>query len=111
MPTRILLDCNIISKAVNPKAGENKLIASIVSELLLDAGYRVLVPEIIDYEVRRKLLHLKQDLRSLSEKAATALALLDGLAARKGCYVPLDTPTMHLAAQFWAEMRIAHQPG
>jgi hypothetical protein len=66
----------------------------------LDGGDRVLLPEIVDYEVRRETLRAR-DLR--------ALALLDGL-GRQIEYLPLTTETMRLAAEFWAEVRQRRVP-
>ena len=52
-------------------------------------------PEIADYELRRKLLHLE---------SRTALARLDELKSAIG-YLPITTDAMLKAAEFWAEAR------
>jgi predicted nucleic acid-binding protein len=59
------------------------------------AGAVVYVPEIADYEVRRELLRAGKTagIRRLD----TLIADLD--------YLPLDTPTMHRAAELWAQAR------
>lgn len=67
---------------------------------LLTAGRRVLVPEIIDYELRRELLRLGR---------RAALVRLDALAHAAG-YVPLSTPAMRRAAELWAQARQQGQP-
>jgi len=59
-----------------------------------------LLPEIADYELRRKLLHLG---------STASLALLDALASRIA-YVALDTATLRLAATLWADLRTAGTP-
>lgn len=61
------------------------------------AGYRVAVPEISDYEVRRELLRAR--------KAAGVERLDAFLAARPRDYLPLSTAAMRAAAQLWAEAR------
>src|SRR5438876_1743028 len=66
----------------------------------LSRGTRVLIPEIADYEVRRSLL-----LHGLSE----SLTELDILKSRLR-YIPIDTPTMLRAAQFWADARRRGRP-
>jgi len=55
----------------------------------------VVIPEIADYEVRRELLRAER---------TKGLARLDGL---KGvlAFVPITTPAMLLAAEFWAAAR------
>jgi predicted nucleic acid-binding protein len=67
---------------------------------LVAAGYRVIAPEIADYEVRRELLRLGSQ---------TVLINLDQLAARLE-YLPLTTTAMRLAARLWAQARLAGQP-
>lgn len=58
------------------------------------------VPEIADYELRRKLLHLDLSL---------AVARLDALKAATG-YLPITTAAMMKAAEFWASARKAGIP-
>lgn len=67
---------------------------------LLAAGHRVVIPEIIDYEVRRELL-----LRG----ATRQLKRLDDL-CRRVAYAELTTPTMRRAADLWAFARHIGQP-
>ena len=63
---------------------------------LLAAGRRVIVPEIADYEIRREFIRAKL-IRSLGR--------LDAL-SRLIEYRPLDTLTMRIAANLWAQARI-----
>jgi len=58
------------------------------------------IPEIVDYELRRKLLHL-EFLESVSR--------LDALREAIG-YIPLTTHMMLKAAEFWAEARKQGRP-
>lgn len=67
---------------------------------LLGRGARVILPEIVDYEVRRELIRLN---------AASSLARLDRLAITLE-YLPLTTEAMRLAAQLWGQSRQQGQP-
>ena len=59
------------------------------------AGVRVLVPEICDYEVRRKLIHVG---------STSGIARLDRLKIGYD-YAPITTDVMQLAAELWAQAR------
>ena len=65
------------------------------ADSLLAAGVLVFVPEVADYEVRRKLIHTK---------ATASLRRLDRLSARFD-YSPITTEVMHRAAELWAYLR------
>lgn len=68
----------------------------------LQAGARVVVPEVIDYEVRRELLRLGR---------AQAVAALDAfISAESDRFLPLTTTALHRAAELWAESRRRGQP-
>lgn len=58
---------------------------------------RFYVPEIADYELRRKMLHI----RNAAEIAR--LEAFNAVAADR--YRPLTTADVHLAAQLWAQAR------
>lgn len=62
---------------------------------LLRVGARVAVPEVADYELRRKLLHLG---------SGRAVERLDRLEERV-VYLPLKTSVMRRAARLWADAR------
>lgn len=64
------------------------------------AGRRVILPEIIDFELRRELLR---------RKARNALRKLDWFVASLE-YLPLTTPMFRLAAGLWAHARQAGRP-
>ena len=64
------------------------------------AGHRIIIPEIIDYEVRRELLR--------SGKTAS-VAELDNLKA-VFTYLPLTTAAILEAAELWAQTRQQGQP-
>ncbi len=67
---------------------------------LTASGVRVFVPEIADYEQRRKLLHLK---------ATAGIRRLDQVKATLD-YAPLTTDVMIRAAELWAAVRSIGQP-
>jgi predicted nucleic acid-binding protein len=67
---------------------------------LQKSGTIVVLPEIVDFEVRRKLLHLNLD---------ASLERLDQMATDLE-YVKLTTATMRMAAQLWADARARGRP-
>jgi len=67
--------------------------------LLENSVQQVYIPEIADYEIRRKLLHLE-----LTGRSSTALNRLNELAVVFK-YLPLSTATFRKAAQLWANAR------
>jgi len=62
---------------------------------LLAQGARLVLPEIVDYEVRRELVRID---------AAASIARLDGLALTLE-YLPLTTAAMRLASVLWGQAR------
>ena len=107
MPLPLLLDSNILSKVVRPTVEEHKPIATAVRRLLQDGRFKVCVPEIIDYELRRKLLHIGHRRHQGRAWALEALTSLDELVSVG--YVPLTTEAMRLAAALWAQTRAEGQ--
>jgi predicted nucleic acid-binding protein len=67
---------------------------------LAAAGVRVFIPEIADYEVRRKLIHIR---------ATAGFRRLDQVKSTLD-YAPLTTDVMLLAADLWAAARSAALP-
>jgi hypothetical protein len=91
----VLLDSGPLGLVTNPKATlDSQRCKRWMIDLLIQ-GVRVLVPEITDYEVRRELLRAGKQ-RGISH--------LDQLKATAG-YVPISTPAMLQAAEFWAQAR------
>ena len=64
------------------------------------AGWRVILPEISDYEVRRELL---------LQGSSSGIAYLDWLGNQLD-YLPLTTVAMRKAAEFWAATRRVGAP-
>lgn len=96
----VLLDSGPLGILSNPNSSPENLKCRDWAERLTDKGYRLVVPEIADYEVRRELL------RADKQKG---LRRLDTFKA-KFQYLPLTTKTMLKAAELWAESRRAGKP-
>jgi predicted nucleic acid-binding protein len=62
----------------------------------------LIIPEIADYELRRKLIHLLE--YRASRDARISLQRLDAFAGLL-TYLPLSTMAMHRAAALWAQAR------
>lgn len=103
MPQPLLLDSGILSCVVRPEVADNRSVAEAILRVLEDPRYEVFVPEIIDYELRRKLLHLGHHRHHARRWAQEALTLLDEVVSVG--YLPLTTETMRMAATLWAQTR------
>jgi predicted nucleic acid-binding protein len=108
MALPLLLDTNVLGQLVQPVVEENRLVIATVTRLFEDIRYQVCLPEIADYELRRKLLHLAQHPHQARKWAREALKDLDQLVSRN--YIPITTETMRLAAKLWAQTRISGLP-
>jgi predicted nucleic acid-binding protein len=100
MSRLILLDSGPLGMVTNPKAMGAPHNCQLWLNSLLRRGERVAIPEISDYEVRRELLRagLLKSLQRLNHLKQT----LD--------YIPIQTDTILLAAELWAEARKTGQP-
>jgi predicted nucleic acid-binding protein len=94
----ILLDSGPLGLVTNPRATAASQECSFWLERIVDGDHLVVIPEIVDYELRREFLR---------GWMTRALATLDALALRL-VFVPITTPVMRQAAEFWA---IARQRG
>jgi len=90
----VLLDAGPLSAVTHPRANRNREIKEWLQGLL-QAGCRVIVPEIADYELRRELIRAG---KTKSVERLDALRL-------QGNFAPLNTHVMLRAAQFWARAR------
>lgn len=108
MTLPLLLDTNILGQIVQPVAEKNRPVVTIVTRLFEDVRYQICLPEIVDYELRRKLLHLAQHPHQARKWAREALKALDRFVLRN--YIPITTETMRLAAELWAQTRISGLP-
>ena len=107
MPVPLLLDSNILSRYVRPDLDDNRQVIAAVDRLFQDMYFKVFVPEIVDYELRRKLLHIANRRHHGRKWAKEALTLLNKLVSEG--YIPLTTETMRLAADLWAQTRASGQ--
>ena len=96
---RLLLDTGILAQLCHPADSQSQPLSRWVDEVL-GSGAEVIVPEICDYELRRKLIHLIRKSQS-SQKSIDRLDELGKLLD----YLPLDTETMIHAAELWADAR------
>lgn len=89
----VLLDTGVAGLLAHP-APKSEVESWLVG--LIQRGRSVLLPEIVDYELRRELLRAR---------LATSLHALNSL-PDLGCgYLPLGTAAMRAAAEFWAQLR------
>ena len=96
----IVLDSAPLGMVTNPQAKGVPLACQMWLKSLLQRGERVVIPEIADYEVRRELLRAGL-LKSVHR--------LDNLKQTLE-YSSIQTETMILAANIWAEARQSGQP-
>lgn len=94
---RVLLDTNVLGvlchKDREQRGRAQTLLAAI--ERSASEPIELVVPELADFELRRKLLHIKSH---------WSLAQLDRLATDL-VYLPITTAIMQDAARLWAEAR------
>lgn len=95
-----LLDSGPLGFACNPSGSAKSVAFSQWLSRQLSNGIRVHVPEITDYEVRRELIRSGR-MRSVAK--------LDSVGATLG-YLPITTPVMRKAAEFWAQARNMGKP-
>lgn len=96
----VLLDAGPLGLVTNPKRSPVATACAQWLQSLLNSGWRVILPEICDYEVRRELLRANKP---------AGVAQLDALAAALE-YLPLTTAAMRRAAELWAQARQQGQP-
>lgn len=96
----ILLDSSPLGLISNPRSSPENDACNQWLQRQLQAGALVAISEIADYEVRRELLRAGK---------RPGIAKLDGLKNLLD-YLPLTTPTMLRAAEFWAQARQLGRP-
>ncbi len=99
---QILLDTGILGQLCHPSRNQNRPVTEWLQKLLDEHApdVRVFLPELADYELRRKLLHLI----GKGQSSTKSIDRLDSL-GRLLDYLPLDTEVMHHAADLWAQCR------
>jgi predicted nucleic acid-binding protein len=96
----ILLDAGPLGLVSNPRSSKTNDACNQWMQGQLSNGAYVLIPEIADYEVRRELLRAGKQ---------AGIAKLDALKIEPG-YLPITTPAMLKAAEFWARARQMGKP-
>ena len=96
----ILLDSTPVGLITNPKSTSLAIECQQWLQSLFDRGYHVVLPEIIDYEIRRELL------RANRLKGIHRLNLLKS----ELIYLPITTEVMLKAAELWAQVRQQGKP-
>jgi predicted nucleic acid-binding protein len=96
----VLLDSTPVGLITNPKATPLAIECQHWLNSLLGRGYHVVLPEIIDYEVRRELLRVNKvkSIRRLDELKSELI------------YLPITTEVMLKAAKMWAQVRQQGKP-
>jgi predicted nucleic acid-binding protein len=103
----LVLDSGVLGQLCHPHNVRNRPVVEWLVRLLRhgDTPIQVFIPEIADYELRRKLLHLVRK----GQASVRSIERLDDL-ERLLDYLPLDTEVMHQAAALWAEARRLGSP-
>jgi predicted nucleic acid-binding protein len=91
----VFLDTGVLGMVSNPRGKPRNAQCREWARGLLAAGVRLFVPEVCDYEERRKLIH---------NGATSGLIRLDRLKDWLD-YAPITTDVMHKAAELWEEAR------
>lgn len=98
----VFLDTGPLGIITNPKQSVVTIAMTNWALSLDDAGHRIVVPAIADYEIRRELL------RGGKKRGLTFLdAFLD---AEPNRYLPLTDAALKLAAELWARARNTGKP-
>lgn len=96
----VVLDSGPLGILTNPKASSFNLECQSWLLSLQSKGYKIFLPEIVDYEVRRELIRVNK---------LAGIKRLNDLKMQLE-YLPIDTATMLQAAKFWAEARRRGMP-
>lgn len=92
MDPTLVLDARPLSQIAHPRKFKH---ITAWFERVVNAGYRVVIPEVIDYEVRRGLLRIP---------ATRQIARLDAM-IEDFHFDPITRPIMQDVAHVWAEAR------
>src|SRR4051794_35952391 len=94
------LDAGPLGMIANPRGTPRNMGCRRWTRDLWAAGVRIFIPEICDYEVRRKLIHIG---------STSGVIRLDQLKVGFD-YAPITTDVMQLAAELWARARKRGMP-
>ncbi len=93
---KLVLDSGVLSRLCHAAAEQSKPLFARIQQLrAAQASVIVYVPDIVDFEVRRKLIHMRRK------------PSIDRLDALHGVFtsLKLNTSIMRKAAELWAEAR------
>ncbi len=93
----LFLDAGVLSLLTHPRGGEEPRRCRAWARSMLEAGVRLFVAEVTDYELRRELIRAK---------ALAGLRRLDQLRTALD-YAPITTAAVGVACHLWAESRQA----
>jgi predicted nucleic acid-binding protein len=96
----ILLDSSPLGTLSNPAQTPEVIAITAWAANCDEAGHKLYIPEVIDYEIRRELLRAGK---------WTGIAKLDALKSALN-YLPITTDAMLLATDLWAQSRRRGQP-
>lgn len=96
----ILLDSHPLGLASAPARNAEAIAFDNWTTACLDAGHKIYIPEVIDYELRRELLRAGK---------TNSVRKLDGLKAILR-FLPISSPAMLLAATLWSQSRQSGLP-
>lgn len=96
----IVLDTGVLGMLVHPAETGEPRECKVWLKQLVSRGAIFCIPEIADYELRRELIRMAR---------TESIGRLDELKTTLR-YVPITTPTMIKAAEFWASARAAGRP-
>lgn len=102
---RLVVDTGVLGRLCNPRRFSQ--LSREIERISLEApGTELIVPEVVDYELRRKLLHLSQYASDPTKQTASRKALmrLDKLGVILGRAAVTESVARE-AAQLWAEAR------
>lgn len=104
----LVLDTNILGMLCHPNAKKFAELKEWAFNLLIDNShcYTLCLPEIADYELRRKLLHIALKNNQDSSNSIKRLDDYHNILH----YLPIKTETMRVAAQLWAASRVKGEP-
>lgn len=102
----IVLDTGTLSLASKPRGKADADRCRLWLAQRVADGDRVLIPEIADYELRRELVRVA---RKNGIALPASVRRLESLKARYE-YHPIDTATLHRAAEYWADVRNKGRP-
>ena len=92
---KVVLDSGPVGLATNPNRSLEAQACESWLKALVAQGHEIIVPEIIDYEIRRELIRAKK---------SKGLERLESLKANL-TFLKVDSDTLLKAAEFWAEAR------